>query len=117
MALVDPYFDYYREKSQIDIVDFSYFDLSFKDLYDKDSRIEKYHNAYIIPYPELKNWSMAGRFITFNNILGGTKSNCGQIRGIKKSKFEVGKPKPLINNCGRLHCKICFREALSLIHI
>lgn len=114
MALVDPYFDHRREKFNLDIIDFSYENLPFKDLYDKDSRIEKYHNAYIILYPELKNWSMAGRFITPNNILGGTKPNCGQVRGIKKSKFEVGKPKPIINNCGRLHCKICFREASSI---
>lgn len=103
-----------REKSVMDILDYSYLDLDFQDLYEKDSRIEKYHSAYIIPYPELKNWTMAGRFINQDTTLGGTRTNCGQVRGIIKSKFKIGKPKPLINNCGKLQCKVCFRESSSI---
>ena len=74
----------------------------------------KYHNAYIVPYPELKNWSMSGRYHNINLNSGATRSNCGQIRGVKKSKFIVGKPKPIINSCGKLQCKVCYRESSSI---
>ena len=114
MIKANSFVDHCREKSLMDIIDYSYLDLPFENFYEKDSRIEKYHKAYIIPYPELKNWSMSGRYINFDLKLGGTRPNCGQIRGVKKSKSLFGRPKPLINSCGKLQCKVCYRESSSI---
>lgn len=114
MQTVNPFYNSTRDKKNIDIIDYAFSDLPFENIYEKDSRIEKYHNATVRYYPELKNWTLSGHYITENNKNGGTKTNCGQVRGIKKSKFKSGKAKPIINSCGRLHCKVCYREASSI---
>jgi hypothetical protein len=57
---------------------------------------------------------MSGRYINPDISSGGSRPNCGQIRGIKKSKSSIGKPKPIINSCGKLQCNICYREASSI---
>lgn len=109
---VDPFKFSERTKSNIDILDYVYRDYEFEAIYDKDSRVEKYHQADLINYPQLQSWTIAGHWHDPN--LRGTRINCGQIRGIKIAKIQGSKPKPLINSCGKLQCKICFREASAI---
>lgn len=96
--------DFYLEK--FNLLDYGQLDSEYHDIYDPDSRVEKYINAIMPELPE--GFLFAGH----GDV---TRDSCGEFQGVRATKQNPSLTKEIMfNTCNKLSCPTCVRKASNV---
>lgn len=98
------YWDFYLKN--FNLIDYGQDKYEFENIYDSDSRVERYLHANMDDLPNLFILSGRGQ---------KTRDTCGRFKGIRSGKFSPTLSRELMfTTCNKLSCPVCVRKAANV---